>query len=325
MVTKELDQQGLRVAIETAAQAPSVHNSQPWRFRLAGRRVDLYADRSRWLPTTDADGRDLLLSCGAALHHFRLALAAAGVLATVHRLPSAEEPDHLATVELDGDGAQDASGAELLSAVHNRHTDRRPFTHWPVPEAFVRQLSERASEQGGVLRVVSDPGTIDVLLKAIQAAASAQEDLPGYQDELAKWSGREGDDGIPASNLLRTGAGVAAARQFSEGDIETTEGDQPESSVLMVLGTASDDRLSQLRAGEALSAVLLHATHLGLATCPLSQPLEIGATREVLQDNVLGGTLSPQIVLRLGWAPADSGVPSTPRRPVDEIIDQEDQ
>ena len=89
----------------------------------------------------------------------------------------------------------------------------------------------------------------------------------------------------------------------------------------MVLGTASDDRLSQLRAGEALSAVLLQATHFGLASSPLSQPLEIGATRQVLQDEVLDGTLSPQIVLRVGWAPADSTLPPTPRRPVAEIID----
>ena len=68
----------------------------------------------------------------------------------------------------------------------------------------------------------------------------------------------------------------------------------------MVLGTASDDRLSQLRAGEALSAVLLQAAQMGLASCPLSQPLEVGSTRRLLAT-VLGGTLSPQLVLRLGF------------------------
>ena len=103
--------------------------------------------------------------------------------------------------------------------------------------------------------------------------------------------------------------------------IETVETGEPEAPTLMVLGTASDDRLSQLRAGEALSAVLLQAAHFGLATSPLSQPLEIGATRQILQDDVLDGTLSPQIVLRLGWAPADSPLPPTPRRPAAEIID----
>jgi nitroreductase len=322
MSTQELNQETLQEAIEKAGRAPSIHNSQPWRFRVGERRVDLYADPTRWLPATDADGRDLLLSCGAALHHLRLALADAGLHATVHRLPAVEEPNHLATVELDAGSGPDAPATELLSAIPDRRTDRRPFTHWPIPEAFVRQLIERAAEQGAVLRVVSDAGTTDVLMKAIETAASAQDDLPGYQAELRSWTGREGDDGIPLANLPRNPTTrVEAARTFEEGAIETAETGQPEALTLMVLGTASDDRLSQLRAGEALSAVLLQATRFGLATSPLSQPLEIGATRQVLQDDVLDGTLSPQIVLRIGWAPADAPLPPTPRRPVAQIID----
>jgi nitroreductase len=318
----ELKEGTLQAAIETAGRAPSIHNCQPWRFRTSERRVDLYADPTRWLPATDADGRDLMLSCGAALHHLRLALADADLHVTVHRLPDAEDPNHLATVELDAGSGHDTATAELLSAVPDRRTDRRPFRRWPIPDAFVRQLIERAAEQGAVLRVVRDPATTDVLMKAIEAAATAQQDVPGYREELASWSGREGNDGIPMANLPRNPTTrVAAARTFGEGAIETAETGEPEAPTLMVLGTASDDRLSQLRAGEALSAVLLQATHFGLATSPLSQPLEIGATRQVLQDDVLDGTLAPQIVLRLGWAPADSPLPPTPRRPATEIID----
>ncbi|GAA2103511.1 NAD(P)H nitroreductase [Microlunatus panaciterrae] len=321
MITEESRLGTLQQAIELAGRAPSLHNSQPWLFRLGPRQVELYADHRRWLPSTDTDQRDLLLSCGAALHHLRIALAVAGVHTTVHRLPDPNDPKHLATVELDTSTALDAQ-RELATAIPDRRSDRRPFSHWPIPEAFQRQLTERASEQGGLLRVITDAWARGVLVAAIHQAATAQDQVPGYRSELESWTGREGDDGIPRANLLRTmPAPVESSRAFGVGDIETTIEERPEDATLMVLGSTSDDPLSQLRAGEAMSAVLLQATQLGLAGCPLSQPLEIGATRKILQDQVLGGTLSPEIVFRFGWAPAGEPLPPTPRRPVSDIIE----
>jgi nitroreductase len=320
MSTKILRQNVPLGAVRTAGRAPSIHNSQPWRFRVGQNRVDLYADRSRWLPVTDADGRDLLLSCGAALHHLRLALSAMGHV-TVHRFPTADDPDHLASVELRTRGASAESDPALQTAITSRRTDRRPFTQWPIPQAFVNQLVERASDQGAVLRLVRDPGAVKTLLAVIAAAAAAQEHLPGYQVELARWTAAEGSVGIPTSNLLLDPkVDVLAARSFPPGELASGESGTSDGAILMVLGTASDDPLSQLRAGEALSAVLLQATQHGLATCPISQALENPATRQAIQDAVVDGTVCPQIVVRLGWPPANSPVPPTPRRPMAEIL-----
>ncbi len=321
MITKELNQEVLHDAVKKAGRAPSLHNSQPWRFVVGTEQVDLYADYDRWLPATDADGRDVLVSCGAALHHLRLALAGAGMHASVDRFPDVEDDSHLAAVKVTDGGPPLESLTQLLSAVASRRTDRRPFGDWPIPDTFVRQLIERAAEQGAVLRLISDAGTTIVLLNAVAAAGLAQEGVPGYEAELASWSGRTGDDGLPSSNLLGGSAtSDVAARKFTEGLIKPLDVAAPDAATFLVLGTASDDRLSQLRAGEALSAVLLQATEFGLATCPLSQPLEVAATRDVLRDDVLDGTLSPQIVLRLGWAPAGSPLAETPRRPLHDII-----
>lgn len=87
-----------------------------------------------------------------------------------------------------------------------------------------------------------------------------------------------------------------------------------------MVGTSSNDRLAQLRAGEALSAVLLAATRAGLATCTLSQVLEVTASRRTLRDTVLGGTLDPQVIIRLGWAPTGPPLPTTPRRPTQDTV-----
>ena len=191
------------------------------------------------------------------LHHLRVALAASGLASRVRRLPNPEELDHLAAVEL-RNGVPAEADLALAAAIVARRTDRRRFGDWAVPKPFVDELVARAAGQGAVLRIVDEPHAVEVLRAAIRDAALAQEATPGYHTETALWSGREVavGDGIPSANLLRDAAGTGAgtARHFSEGLIEQ-QGSGPDGALLMVLGTASDDPLSQLRAGEALSAV----------------------------------------------------------------------
>jgi hypothetical protein len=128
------------------------------------------------------------------------------------------------------------------------------------------------------------------------------------------------DDGIPAANLLVEPPDPAHGRRFTPGRLDHDPAGEPDGALLAVIGTASDDTLSQLRAGEALSAVLLHATLLGLATCPLSQVLEVDDTRRVLRDDVLDGAISPQLVLRVGFPTSAAPLPATPRRPIANIL-----
>jgi hypothetical protein len=117
----------LAMAVEHALRAPSVHNTQPWRWRFRAGGVDLYADRGRHLAATDPDGRDLLLSCGAALHHLRVALAAGGLAVAVERTPDPEDADHLATVTITA-GPPDPADAALFREIPRRRTDRRRAT-----------------------------------------------------------------------------------------------------------------------------------------------------------------------------------------------------
>ncbi len=313
-----IDPQTVRSALALACRAPSVHNSQPWRWRVGDTSVHLYADLRRWLPATDAEGRDLVVSCGAALHHARVALAAAGLRSTVVRLPNPDdEPDHLAAIVLAAGPPSDADLA-LAGAITRRRTDRRPFSTWEVPGRMVAELVTRAAEQGAVLTDVSGAG--GPLVAAITEAARIQEGAAAYRHETAMWSGRSsGDDGIPARNLLPHAPADTPARRFASGTIVQVDLDEPDGAMLAVLGTASDDLLSQLRAGEALSAVSLHATTLGLATCPLSQPLEVASTRATVRDGMLQGAMSPHLVLRIGWAPGTPLTP-TPRRPIDDVL-----
>lgn len=323
------DRRTIEAAVALATRAPSIHNAQPWRWAIGDSSVHLFADRERSLPAIDPDDRDLLMGCGAALHHLRVALAALGWATTAHRLPNPAEPDHLAAVTFRQRQAT-ADDIALAAAIPHRRTDRRRFSSWPVPTDLVDELAERASHEGVVAIAATDPRDRFRLTSSLTEAAWRQGMDAAYAVELAAWSGRGGGavDGVPAANTPSTPVrhGDVVMRTFPGGALgagTTEDGDDGEEDAgeLLVLATTSDDRISRLRAGEALSAVLLAATDFRLATCPLSQPVEVADVRRALRDDVLDGVAHPQILIRVGWAPVGGEpLPATPRRPLSEVL-----
>lgn len=311
----------VRTALTLASRAPSVHNTQPWRWRVDAAGLHLHADTDRQLPNTDPDGRDLILSCGTALHHCVVAFAAVGWRSTVARLPDATERGHLATIELSPHPA-DFVDIALAAAIPRRRTDRRHYSSWPVPMGDIALMAARAARTGVTLCQVED---IDSLHEIV--AQSVRDHLTqGYLAELTEWSGRFFSvAGVPAHNAplpdpqakipsrLFAGAALPMAPDSSSAD---------DNAVVLALGTRRDDRLAQLRAGEATSAVLLTATSTGLASCPVTEPLETAETREAVRSDIFGDGHYPQMLLRVGWAPINADpLPATPRRDLDDFVE----
>lgn len=318
---KELpDKATLEAALALAVRAPSVHNSQPWRWRIGDESVHLYADPARHLPHIDPARRDLMLSCGVALQHFTVALSALGWATEVHRFPNPADADHLAGVEILGAAANDQDIA-LAAAIPRRRTDRRWFSSWPVPSGDTALMAARAARAGISLRRVEDESE----LAAVVAQAVRQHiSDPEYLAELAMWSGRHGTvAGVPARNTpAAEKLGRFPSRVFANPTLDQPGGIEPrdDAGVVLVLATATDDSAAWLRAGEATGAVLLTATALGLASCPLTEPLEIDQTRDELRTRLLDGDGFPQMLLRIGWAALNADpLPATPRRPLTDV------
>ncbi|MGO9697510.1 MAG: Acg family FMN-binding oxidoreductase [Mycobacterium sp.] len=311
----------LRTVLTLASRAPSVHNTQPWRWRVDAASLHLHADARRQLPNTDPDGRDLILSCGAALHHCVVAFAAVGWRSKVTRLPNPADPNHLAAIELSPYPA-DAVDIALAAAIPRRRTDRRHYSSWPVPVADIGLMAARAVRNGVTLCQVED---IDKLHKVV--AQSVFDHLNDeYLAELTAWSGRYASvAGVPARSTPVSDPTAKIPGRFFAGSALPMPKDSSsadDNAIVLALGTRTDDRLARLRAGEATSVVLLTATSMGLASCPVTEPLEIAETRESVRSDIFGGSNYPQMLLRVGWAPINADpLPATPRRDLSDVVD----
>jgi nitroreductase len=313
----------LEQAIEVARHAPSVHNTQPWRWRPGPDRLDLYAVRERQLEVADPDGHLLLMSCGAALHHAEVALTAAGRRPRVTRLPSPVDRDHLATLEAGGSAPPDAQARRLVDAVADRRTDRRPVADDPVPAERLDELLRAVRATGTQAHVVRPDQVITLTVVTADAeAANAQE--PAARAELARWVGGSRPDrlGVPDAALPEqrpeTRVPVRDLGFGHAGDLPVGEGHDRSASYLVLHGD-SDDELAWLRAGEALSALWLTATALGLSVLPFSAPIELVGPRSRLARSF--GLDYPYLAVRVGVPRAAAGEPPrTPRLGSEEVV-----
>ena len=305
--------------VRAATMAPSMHNTQPWRFKILreSQTIELRADPARMLRHSDPHGRAVHIACGAALFNLRTAVAASGREPVTRLLPDPAEPLLLATVRLGGRHRPSEDERDLYAAIPARHTNRRPFSGHLVPPGVLAELVLAARLEGAEL---DHPGHSETY-RLLGVIADAETDLladPGYRAELARWVGGTRDqDGIPGSAAgPRDPRGRTPVRDFLGGTAQGYEWFE-EAPQLVVLSTQGNNKEDWLRAGQALQRVLLTATQHGLAVSPLTQPLETHDAWLVRDPGAASGW--PQLILRIGYG---LPVPATPRRPVSDVLEE---
>lgn len=307
-----------------ACRAPSVHNSQPWRWVSEGGGLHLYVDRSRWVQNTDRSGREALISCGAVLDHLRVAMAAAGWQAHIKRFPNPGNRDHLASVEFSPRELVADIDRKRAEAILQRRTDRLPFrcpTFWAQFEPVLR------GSVGGtvaILDVLSDEVRSQVA-EASKLTETVRRYDASYHAELLWWTAPFAlSGGIPPEALPSTSERwrVDVARDFpARSDVDRRPDVSLDWSKIVVLSAAGDTRPEVFGCGEALSSVLLECTMSGMATCTLTHLIELDESRDIVRG-LIGEHREPQALIRVGIAPPMEDLPAaTPRRPLDDVLE----
>jgi len=318
------DRSSIRAFVDLASRAPSVHNTQPWRWVFDGGSLALHADVGRALPVVDPNGRQVVISCGAALHHLTTVARAFRWNSTVAVSRSTRAGDPLARVAFTPGARPQSPDFALLEAVTRRRSDRRSFGAVPNNSTVSDVIGEIARSFGVVVTALP-ADTHEALAAASHHSAAVRRYDWTYQAELRWWAGHSFvGNGIPAESrwIESEMPDTTTGRVFPPGraTVSSDAGPSgPDRALVVVIGTAADNRYEWVQSGRALSAVVLEMTALGLATCPLTHLTEETASRAVV-DRLSGSDALSQILIRIGTAPAGSGAGPTPRRPVSEVL-----
>jgi hypothetical protein len=310
------------ILLSSAGLAPSMHNTQPWRFEITGQVVDVLLDEDRTLPAEDRSGRLVRIGLGAAAFNLRVAAAMLGYETTLAIDPDPERPDIAVRIFLGVRHRMTISPlGGLYGEIRRRHTYRGPLMAVPVPPAVLEQLSSSARAEGADLRWLDQPAK-DRLRHILHAADVLELHDEDRLTERGRWVGGDrATDGVPADALGPMPVRPAVIRDLSAGFDAGSRGEAvfETDPRIAVLTTAVDDSVAWTRAGMALQHTLLTATSYDVAVSFLNQALEHVPQRAQVQD-IVGRSVRPQLILRAGY-PAQAGA-DTPRISWHETLDR---
>ncbi len=307
----------LRFLLRYAILAPSSHNTQPWRFAVGEDEIRVYADKSRWLKVADADQRELHVSLGCALENLLVAAEHVGYGHRVAYLPEEGEDDLIAAVTFEPDGEPAPfRPPELFDVITARRTNHHVYDGRPIPQEDLDRLQACCVEEDVLLHLTDEAAIKRQVDEMIVQADAEQFADPAWREELGYWMGQ----GVFGTPWLMSKVAQLAVTYLNMGQ-GTAKKDSEllmSAPVLAVISTPSDDRASQVRAGQVFERVALMATTLGIRVHPMSQILELPAFKAQVAELIPTPDVTPQHTFRLGYADPAEG--HTPRRPLPEVL-----
>ncbi len=297
--------------------APSLHNTQPWKFIVRGDEIRVLADRTRHLKVADPDARELYISVGCALENLQTAATYFGLNTSITYFPDPNDEVWVATLSCRENGYTPSLGDdELFHAITLRHTNRQIYTQKPLTERDIARLRASLHEPDITLQLTEDAELKQRIDSLLISADLTQFANPDYRDELNHWIS-QGEFGY---RWLVARMGQLATTYLNNHQKPV----KPEANVVLnapllaLLSTTTNDRRAQIKAGQVFERIALNATALNIGIQPLSQILQVNELKPELSKLFTGAAAFPQMTFRLGYV--DIAEDATPRKEVNTVV-----
>lgn len=314
-----------RTLIHYATLAPSGHNTQCWRFRMEEGAIRILPDLTRRTPVVDPDDHHLYVSLGCATENLCLAARAMGLSAEAEFRPKGDGEIRVTLTP------GEAEASPLFEAIASRQCTRSDYDGTPLYAEERRRLEAAGSGDGVSLMLLTERDAIDRALAFILDANTRQLENPAFRREFEAWirfndaEAVEKGDGLSGRATGNPQAprwlGKYLMRAMLRPKAENAKlARQVRSSAgLAVFVSAVDDRAHWVEAGRCYQRFALQATALGIRNAFVNQPVEEASVRPAFARSLGLAGGRPDLVVRLGRAPA---MPRSLRRPVESVMPQ---
>ena len=298
----------LRELARLGTLAANGHNTQPWRFRLAPRRIAILPDPSRRTPVVDPDDHHLFASLGCAAETIVQAAPAFGLRAT----PRFDAATGAVDIALDP-GPQQAT--PLFRAIATRQSTRGPYDGRPAATSELDALAAAGRADAVDCLLLTDRARIDRVAGFVTEGNTAQMTDRAFMAELKAWIRFDHADALATRDgLFSASSGNPVAPRwlgrflfdlFVSAEAENAKYVEHlrSSAGVAVFAAAANDPAHWMEAGRACQRFALQAEALGITCAFLNQPLEVPAIRPRFAAEFGFAGRRPNLVLRFGRGP----------------------
>ncbi|MFT8705242.1 Acg family FMN-binding oxidoreductase [Bifidobacterium aquikefiricola] len=311
--------------IRCATQAPSGHNTQPWKFRIHdGHTIDIVPDFAKTLPVVDTNNRELYISLGCALENLCIAAGHEG-----YGYDIVSQGKQGITIHLAKGTSENEDG--LFTQIKARQTNRGVYSGRTMDDETLLAL-DQVRVQPDTRMYVAKIGErfADTLTQYIVQGNDMQMNDDDFKNELISWMRfTKGEvermrDGlahdvmgfpaIPRAVGRLIVGGFLKPRKQNESDLAKIRS----SSHLVLLTTKHNTVSEWIDLGRTLESLLLTATKFNLAHAYLNPPCEIAALADGMRTALPIHEEYPSLIVRLGYA---DPMPCSPRQSVEKVIE----